>query len=198
MRHLVAVGAVALLTGCTPPSSRPTYNRSASPAAASGKHDAQGPDVPASAVTAPAPGRPGGLEDDRSPLPEAASSETSAQGAANVVQTYYALLEERKYGEARRLWGEGGANGADAETFERSFSLYPEYHAQAGKPGRIEGAAGSLFVSVPVQLYGRGVSGKAFSRLATVTLRRVNDVPGAKPEQLRWHIERVSPAPPHG
>jgi hypothetical protein len=150
-------------------------------------------------VNPPAPGRPGGLEDDRSPLSEAPFGDTSAQGAANVVQTYYALLEERRYGEARRLWGTSGdAGDAGAEAFARSFRDYPEYHAHVGKPGRMEGAAGSSFVDVPVQIYGRDSSGKAFSRLATVTLRRVNGVPGATPEQLRWHIDRVSPGPPPG
>ena len=137
----------------------------------------------------PAPGEPGGLADDRTPVSEAPFSETSAQGAANVVQTYYALLEEGKYGEAWRLWsGQGEASGMSEADFAASFGRYREYHAQVGAPGRIEGAAGSLYVEVPVQVYGRLANGEPFNMLGPVRLRRVNDVPGSTPEQRRWHI----------
>lgn len=43
----------------------------------------------------PAPGAPGGLPDDRTPVSEASFAPDSAQGAANVVQTYYALIGEK-------------------------------------------------------------------------------------------------------
>src|SRR3546814_7057522 len=49
----------------------------------------------------PAPGERGGLADDKTPVSEAPFTETSAQGAANVVQIYYALLEAKKYEPAR-------------------------------------------------------------------------------------------------
>jgi hypothetical protein len=136
------------------------------------------------------PGTPGGLPDDRTPVSEAPFSETSAQGAANVLQTYYALIEAHRYGDAWRLWGNGGrASGMSAADFAASFDLYADYHAQIGAPGRIEGAAGSLYVQVPVALYGRLRSGEAFHMAGPVTLGRVNDVPGSSAAQRRWHIE---------
>src|SRR6185312_11985810 len=95
------------------------------------------------------PGTPGGLPDDRTPVSEAPFSETSAQGAANVLQTYYALIEAHHYREAWRLWGDGGrASGMSAAGFAASFERYANYRAQIGAPGRIEGAAGSLYVEV--------------------------------------------------
>lgn len=144
----------------------------------------------------PAPGEAGGLPDDRTPLSEAPFSAESAQGAANVVQTYYALLEQGRYREAWRLWGDNGrASGMSPEAFAASFAGYGELHAQIGAPGEIEGAAGSLYVEVPVQVYRRLKSGEEFSRLGSVVLRRVNDVPGSTEEQRRWHLQRIEVQP---
>ena len=57
-----------------------------------------------------------------------------------------------------------------------------------GAPGEIEGAAGSLYVEVPVQVYGRLRSGEPFNMLGPVRLRRCNQVPGCTDEQRRWRI----------
>src|SRR3546814_20952164 len=83
------------------------------------------------------------------------------------------------------------------DEFKESFSKYQEYHANIGAPGRIEGAVGSLYVEVPVQVYGRLNTGEEFNMLGSVQLRRVNDVPGSTPEQRKWHIEasNVKPRP---
>ena len=136
-------------------------------------------------LTPPEPGEPGGLPDDRTPVSEAPFTADSAQGAANVVQTYYAFLEAGRYDEAWRLWSDSGMSPAE---FAAGFDGYAEYHANIGAPGRIEGAAGSLYVEVPVQVYGRLKGGEPFNRLGTVRLRRSNNVPGATPEQLEWRI----------
>jgi hypothetical protein len=138
----------------------------------------------------PAPGRPGGLADDRKPIAEAPFAATGAQGAAAVVQAYYALVEAGRYAAARRLWGDGAASGLSEKAFAAGFARYRDYHAQIGAPGAVEGAAGSLYVEVPVVLYGRTPDG-AFTRKAKVTLRRVNDVPGSTAEDRRWHIRTV-------
>jgi membrane-bound inhibitor of C-type lysozyme len=149
-----------------------------------------GPDVP---VQPPSPGAPGGLADDRTPLAEGPIAPASAQGAAQVVQTYFALLEGGRRAEAWRLWSEGSPDrAADAETFARSFERYADYHGQVGAPGLIEGAAGSLYVDVPVVIYGRLKSGAEVHRSGQATLRRVNDVPGSTPEQRRWRIDRLA------
>lgn len=121
-------------------------------------------------------------------------TETSPQGAANVVQTYYALIEAKKYGEAHKLWG-SSSDLADA-TFADQFAGYREYHAEVGAPGNIEGAAGSLYVEVPVKTYGETIKGERFEQPGVVTLRRANNVDGSTAEQRRWHIARVD-LPPH-
>jgi hypothetical protein len=145
------------------------------------------------------PGSPGGLADDRTPLAEGKLAPNSAQAAANVLQTYFALLETRRFADAWRLWSDGGrASGMSAEAFAASFDDYDSYHAQIGAPGRIEGAAGSLYVDVPVQVYARRKDGREVHRLGTATLRRVNDVPGASAEQLSWRIAALKLGPDAG
>jgi membrane-bound inhibitor of C-type lysozyme len=134
----------------------------------------------------PAPGTPGGLPDDRTPVSEAPFPPTSAQGAANVVQTYFALLEQGKAAEAAKLRSDG---------VPEDLTPYASYHAQVGAPGAIEGAAGSLYVEVPVVLYGRLKSGAELHRSGKAILRRVNDVPGSTAEQRRWRIERLELTP---
>jgi hypothetical protein len=54
----------------------------------------------------------------------------------------------------------------------------------------MEGAAGSIYITVPIVLYGT-LDGKKLHRSGNVILRRVNDVPGSTEAQRRWHIERI-------
>ena len=85
----------------------------------------------------PAPGTPGGLPDDRTPLSEAPFTPDSAQGAANVVQTYYALIAERKYREAFALRDGTVVGPKTADAFAADFARYSEYHANVGGPSAI-------------------------------------------------------------
>ncbi|MEJ0037708.1 MAG: hypothetical protein WDO68_16810 [Gammaproteobacteria bacterium] len=150
-------------------------------------------------VSPPAPGTPGGLPDDRTPISEAPFLPTSAQGAANVVQIYYALIGEHRYEDAWRLWTQGGqGSGMSSAAFTASFAQYESYNANIGAPGTIEGAAGSLFVTVPVLIYGRRKSGEEVHELGEATLRRVNDVPGSTAEQRAWHLSRIDLKPSPG
>ncbi|MFB0873993.1 MULTISPECIES: hypothetical protein [unclassified Sphingobium] len=144
-------------------------------------------------LTPPEPGTPGGLPVDPAPLEEGAIDPDSAQGAAQVVQGYYGLLEEKRFEDAQDLWNPTSAIGAqDDARFAARFRGFSEIHANIGAPSDPEGAAGSSYVTVPVQVYGRiAATGKPFYALRQVTLRRVNDVPGSTAEQRRWHIEGI-------
>ena len=57
-------------------------------------------------------------------------------------------------------------------------------------PGDQEGAAGSSFYEAPILLIDTG-SASHKQKEGTITLRRVNDVPGAEDWQLAWHVERL-------
>lgn len=150
--------------------------------------------------TPPAPGEPGGLPDERTPIAEGPIDPQSAQGAAQVVQHYYALLESGRSREAWQLWGDGGkASGVGADAFAARFGEYEEYHANIGAPSRIDAGAGQRYVEVPVEIYGILKDGdRPFNRRGSVTLHRTADIPGATAEDRSWHIKdiKTAPAPP--
>lgn len=152
------------------------------------------PGVDLAEVTPPspapsAPDEAGGLGGNPAPGSDEPLAEAGAPGAAAVVRTYYALLADRRYAEAWRLWSDQGrASGMSAGDFAAGFDRFADYHAEVGAPGRIEGAAGSLYVEVPVVVHGRLKSGAPFRMAGPMTLRRANDVPGSTAEQRRWRI----------
>ena len=154
------------------------------------------PGAPAAPAPQPAPALPAdsgtpatpGLPDDRTPLNEGAIDPKSAAGAGQVLHTYGALLEQRKFGQAWALWGSGAASGLTENQVAAAYAKYGEMHAVVGKPGLTDGAAGSIYIEVPFRLYGTLKSGGRFNLVGPVTLKRVNDVDGATPAQLRWHI----------
>jgi len=134
-------------------------------------------------VMPPAPGTPGGLPDDKTPISEARFAPTSAQGAANVVQTYYALLEKRSSVDAAKYRADGTPE---------NLSQYSSLHAQIGAPGAIQKAGPAFTVEVPVVLSGRMTDGAAFNRSGKLVLRRMGDVAGSTPAQREWRIERFN------
>ena len=140
----------------------------------------------------PAPGTPGGLPDDRTPLSEAPFAPGGAQGAANVVQTYYALIAERKYREAFALRDGTVVGPKTADAFAADFARYSEYHANVGGPSAIDAGAGQRFVTVSIQVYARLKQDKApVYQIGSVTLHRT-DVDGASAEHRSWHIRTIA------
>lgn len=146
-------------------------------AAAPGVRCAPPSDAP---VEPPAPGTPGGLPDER---PAKAGS---AQAAATVVETYYALVESGRAAEAAKLRADGVVEDV---TGLKTMS------ANVGAPGAVEGAAGSLYVDVPVVVYGRRENGAEYHRSGKATLRRVSDAPGSTAEQRAWRIVKIELKP---
>ena len=129
------------------------------------------------------------LPDDRTPLeePRGPIDPKSAEAAGQVVQHYGALIEQGRWTESWKLW----SNANSAKAFDRNWRNDSEVHMEIGKPGDMEGAAGSSYITVPAVFYGKTKAGGSFRRGADVILRRVNDVPGSTEAQRRWHIERV-------
>lgn len=132
---------------------------------------------PATDLNAPTPlAEPGGDIDPK-----------SIEAAGQVVQHYGALIEQKRWSEANKLWNDAGG----AAKFAKELAQYAETHLEIGNPGDEEGAAGSIYVAIPAIFYGDGKDGQPFRRSAEVILRRVNDVPGSTEEQRRWRIERI-------
>ena len=112
-----------------------------------------------------------------------------------VLAGWAAALERRDWSEARRYWGDHGArSGQSAQDFAAAWDKYRTLDIEV-KDGTQEGAAGSLYYEAPVSLKAVRQDGAAVAQAGAVVLRRVNDVPGATAEQLRWHIESTTLKP---
>ena len=171
MRRLVLVSVAALMAaGC---SKAPENSMNAV--------------APAEDLATPQP--KAALPDDRTPLSEPSGpiDPKGAEAAGQVVQSFGALIEQKRWAEAEALWGDSGT----ARQFTANLKRYSEAHLEIGSPGEPEGAAGSIYVTVPVAFYGKQPGEADFRRPADVILRRANDVPGSTEAQRRWHIERI-------
>lgn len=134
--------------------------------------------APRAEAPAPAPPLP-------VPPPSAMPASADADGAVATLRTYYALIAAGRYADAHQLrW----TSAPDAATFAASFARYADYRANLGAPGPLLAAGGSLYVDVPVQIFGTLKSGAPFGSAGTVTLRRAGDVDGSTADQRRWRI----------
>jgi len=120
--------------------------------------------------------------------PPAAAAEPGGDAAIAVIRTYYDAINASDFDRAHGLWSDGGnASGQTAEQFARGFTDTAGVVAQIGAPGRIEGAAGSRFIEVPVAVEARTRDGGVRRFVGAYTLRR-SVVDGASPEQRQWRI----------
>ncbi|MBX3480744.1 MAG: hypothetical protein KF842_10095 [Caulobacter sp.] len=116
-----------------------------------------------------------------------------AQAATDVVSRYYEALNARDYATAYSQWrGDGEASGKSYADFSAGFAATRSTSVTLGRPGEIEGAAGSLYVTVPVTVDAVLNDGTRQRFVGEYSLRRVNGVDGATPEQLRWKLASAS------
>jgi len=144
---------------------------------------------------------------DDSAFPLDSSSENSGEanepfakgprGAANVLKKYYELLTAGRFEDASQLWTPS-ERGSAQQASEQDVAQYESDDVHIGEPGRIEGAAGSLYISIPVQIHVAREAGEDVHLSGEATLRRSNDVPGTTPEQRSWRIVRIELQPAAG
>ena len=182
MRPKAMIPAIVLL-GCASCTQPGPEQQAVENAPAENVPSNQAPPVPASAAQNVAEeNRPAPLPEPKGPI-----DPKSVEAAGQVVQSYGALIEQKRWSEANALWGDK----ATAAKFRAQLSEPREVHLEIGNLGEPEGAAGSIYVTMPVTFYGDSKDGQPFRRSADVILRRVNDVPGSTEAQRRWHIERI-------
>ena len=117
-----------------------------------------------------------------------AVAEPGGDAAVAVVRTYYEAINASDFDRAHALWSDGGnASGQTAEQFARGFADTAGVVAEIEAPGRIEGAAGSRFIEVPVAVEARTRDGGVRRFVGAYTLRR-SVVDGASPAQRQWRI----------
>ncbi|MFS8063635.1 MAG: hypothetical protein ACMG5Z_03505 [Luteimonas sp.] len=136
------------------------------------------------ALEPPSPGATGTLPDDL-PLPP---GEPSPQDAVAVVRDYYASIDAHDYAHAYVLWSDGGrSTGKTTQQFADGFADTASVSAQIDPPGRIDAAAGSRYIKVPVTITATQRDGSAKRYVGSYTLRRAV-VDGASAEQRAWRI----------
>jgi hypothetical protein len=122
-----------------------------------------------------------------SPAVPAPSAESPGD-PAGIVRDYYAAIRAHDFMRAYRMWQVSGqAGGRSYAQFEAGFDSTESVDAKLGAVSREEGAAGSRFVTVPVDISSRLLNGTTQRFAGTYTLRRV-EVPGASAAQRRWHL----------
>lgn len=126
----------------------------------------------------------------------AQSYQSSPAAARAVVARYYAAIDRGDYRSAYLLWDRGRqASGTSLAAFTRGFARTAHTGVRTGAPTDAEGAAGSSFITVPVQVDAVLKNGARQHYAGSYTLRRVNDIDGATPTQRRWHIASASLKP---
>lgn len=156
----------------------------------------QASDAPTPTATAAEPARPspspGASPRDYAPPVLTPEAERSEKGARNLLLAWAAAMEDRAFAAAYGLFGDyAERTGLSAEQYAASFGPYRTVTVAIGE-GAGEGAAGSIYYQAPVTLSGTLADGSAYRRTGTITLRRINDVDGATPAQLRWHLDGIA------
>ena len=180
LRHSPIIALLVTIGGCGP------------------QHQQQAPATNETAPTLPAPSAPPAVANNSADAQQQAPAQAqpqakpavdpkSSEAAVALVSDLADLLNAGKWDEAYMLLG---PNAPPRSDFDRQFSRYSHLHVSVGKAGDQEGAAGSIYLSVPVSVSG-DLDGKHTTRSATAIMRRVNDVPGSTDAQRRWHIERI-------
>lgn len=123
--------------------------------------------------------------------PAAQAASPDELRAARVARTYFSLLQHRRYAAALRLRN----NDMPLARFVHAFRPYRSYRGMVGRPGAADGAAGSVFVEIPVHLRAVRRNGQHVNQHGTVVLRRINNVPGSSAADRRWHVERTEVEP---
>jgi hypothetical protein len=109
-------------------------------------------------------------------------------GALAALKRYFSAINERRFHDAYVMWGDrGAASGVSFEEFAHGYDHTRATSVVIGHPGRIEGAAGSRFIDVPVSIEAVTVEGERQHYRGSIVLRRVV-VPGADSAELRWHL----------
>ena len=120
--------------------------------------------------------------------PARAQAGDDAAAALAQLAGYFAAIGARDFGRAYRVWERGGsASGQTLAAFIEGFAHTATVDARLGPPGRIEGAAGSRYIEIPVRLQARTDAGEQQRFEGRYVLRRVV-VDGATPTQRQWHI----------
>jgi hypothetical protein len=114
--------------------------------------------------------------------------DAASSNPATVVRRYYAAIAARNYVVAYTFWGDdGAASGQTFDAFAAGFDRTASVEVDVGEAGRIEPAAGSRYIEIPVTVRAVTVAGEEQRFEGSYTLRR-SVVDGASDAQRQWHL----------
>ena len=115
-------------------------------------------------------------------------TEPSAADAVAVVRAYYAAISAGRHAQAYALWSDGGrSSGQTPQQFAAGFADTRAVTVQPGEAGRVEGAAGSRYIEIPVSVTMTGADGSEQRYVGAYVLRRAM-ADGAGADQRAWRI----------
>ena len=191
-RVFATLGPALLLLACEqrqPPREDANSAATASPTpqpVANAEAVASPENTPASGTNGPDDGNP-----DLTPPRLTPEAEHGVAGARNTLLSFARAIEQREYGEAWALLSPADRQKWSMTDFAAMFADLGETSV-AIPEGTMEGAAGSTFYTAPVTITGNDREGRPVRIEGQAVLRRVNDVEGATPAQLRWHFETLT------
>jgi hypothetical protein len=116
------------------------------------------------------------------------SVNSDTDSAVEVVRRYYSEINNRDFARAYREWGDNGPPGNKTlGEFAAGFDSTASVRLTVGNVGRIEGAAGSRYLTVPVTLDAIDRANHKSVYTGEYVVRK-SVVDGASPAQARWHI----------
>lgn len=184
----VLAGTALLLAACSRGDARGRDSAKANPVPDTASTPRVVPYDPTHSQRVPVRQRPQSAPVPASSRPVAAGVVDSVGDPQAIVRDYYAAIRAHDFLGAYRMWSASGQSGGRSfAQFEAGFDSTESVDARVGTPGRVDGAAGSRFVSVPVEISARLRNGTAQRFTGSYTLRRVV-VPGASAAQRRWHL----------
>jgi hypothetical protein len=128
------------------------------------------------------------LPADDTPDATPAPDEPGPAEAVAVVRAYYEAINAGDFSRAYGLWSDGGkASGQSSQQFADGFADTRAVSVEILPPGRIDPAAGSRYIEVPLALSATRADGSVRKYVGAYTLRRAV-VDGATAEQRAWRI----------
>ena len=174
MKHaalFLAAAAPLALAACNSPAPAPDAQ------ASQGAQTAPKPRHTYTPFPVPSPPKPADITPDELAGLDSRDCET-------VAEAYFGALERNAWGYAAKFWADPVIDGA------RLQALFTGYVSPSVEVDDVqqEGAAGSLYCTVTGGLKDISNADKGVT-MGEMVLRRVNDVPGATAQQLRWTIQ---------
>ena len=121
-------------------------------------------------------------------------AERSPAGPRNVLSSFSRALELKEFDQAWAMLSPNDKRIWSKPAFAALFAGFEEI-AVAIPDGTGDAACGSVYYAAPITVTAARLDGRPAKMTGEALLRRVNDVDGATPAQLRWHFEKLTLTP---